>query len=67
VEGDLIAITVNWDATQSLTAWVGQLVKEKGVEQIKSMWLLTTNVPDAQEPQKAWSSVLAGADSFTRP
>jgi Avidin family len=65
--GDLIAFVVNWETPyNSLTAWVGQHTKEDGAEVIKTLWHLTQNVEDADEPTGLWHSILAGADEFRR-
>ena len=65
INGDLIAWTVNWPKS-AITAWVGQLTIEGGTETIKTLWQMTTNVPDAEEPTGLWHSVYAGTDTFTR-
>lgn len=65
--GDLLTFTVNFGRYGSLTSWAGQLTEDaNGSAIIKTMWLLTENVPDAQEPTKMWGSILAGANNFTR-
>lgn len=64
--GDLIAFTVLWTQSGSITSWTGQLVDEAGVETLRTLWHLVTNVPDANEPDKFWMSTWAGADEFTR-
>ncbi len=65
--GDLIAFVVNWGSPySSLTAWVGQHTIENGAEVIKTLWHLTQNVADADEPSGLWHSILAGADEFWR-
>jgi hypothetical protein len=67
VTGDLISFTVNFGKYGSLTAWVGQHTEpEAGQFEIKTLWHLTKNVPDNDEPDDLWSSILAGANSFTR-
>lgn len=65
VNGDLIAFTVLWP-TAAITAWVGQLTSENGVDTIKTLWQMTKNVEDANEPTGLWASINAGADEFTR-
>jgi hypothetical protein len=65
VNGDLIALVVNWP-TAAITAWVGQHVIENGSEAINTLWQMTTNIPDPQEPTGLWKSVLAGTDRFHR-
>lgn len=65
INGDMIAFTVSWP-TAAITAWVGQLTDENGVETIKTLWQMTQNVADANEPKGLWASINAGADSFIR-
>jgi len=65
VNGDLIAFTVNWP-TAAITAWVGQLTVENGVDTIKTLWQMTKNVEDANEATGLWASINAGADNFVR-
>ena len=64
--GDQISFTVNFGKYGSLTSWVGQLTTEDGVEVIKTIWLLSENVSDPDEPKKLWGSVLTGYDNFVR-
>lgn len=65
VNGDLIAFTVNWP-TAAITAWVGQLTTENGVDTIETLWQMTKSVEDANEPTGLWASINAGADEFVR-
>lgn len=65
--GDLITFSANFGRYGSLTSWAGQLTEDaNGSAVIKTLWLLTENVPDAEEPDKLWGSILAGANNFTR-
>jgi Avidin family len=67
VNGDQMSFVVNWGTKYaSLTAWVGQLVSVDGVETIRTLWHLTQNVDEDDEPTGLWHSVLTGADNFTR-
>jgi len=65
VAGDLISFIVLWPGG-SMTAWTGQLVDDEDVPRIKTLWHLVTDIPDAQEPTRLWTSTFAGADEFTR-
>ena len=68
VTGDIITFTVNFGKYGSLTAWAGQHTEvSAGVFEIKTLWHLAKNVPDANEPEELWSAILAGANSFKRP
>ncbi len=67
VQGDLVSFTVNWTPLMSITAWVGQMVDEAaGTPRIVTLWQMTTEVPDDQEPTGLWTSILAGTDTFHR-
>jgi hypothetical protein len=69
--GYVIAFVVAWPRSEetgeaSLTAWVGQFVRERGREVIQTLWHLTEEVDDLGDPLELWRSVTAGADRFTR-
>ena len=65
--GDLITFSANFGRYGSLTSWAGQLTEDaNGSAVLRTLWLLTENVPDAEEPAKLWGSILAGANNFTR-
>jgi hypothetical protein len=66
ISDDQISFTVNFGRYGSLTSWVGQQTRESGTGIIKTLWLLSRNVADDDEPTKLWGSVLAGADDFRR-
>lgn len=65
VAGDLIAFVVVWPGG-SMTAWTGQLVDDENAPRIKTLWHLVTDIPDADEPKRLWTSTFVGADEFTR-
>lgn len=65
VNGDLISFVVKWPSA-SITAWVGQLISEGGREVIVTLWHMTTNTPESEEPTGIWKSVYAGTDRFHR-
>ncbi|RZM28780.1 MAG: avidin [Sphingomonas sp.] len=60
VDGALIAFVVHWNDFQASTAWVGHL--DSGTGSIATLWQMTS----ASEPGAEWSSINAGADTFTR-
>jgi hypothetical protein len=64
--GDLIAFTVLWTQSGSITSWTGQLIEEGGAPKLRTLWHLITNIPDANEADKFWMSTWAGADEFVR-
>lgn len=63
--GDLISFVVNWPSA-AITSWVGQLINENGYDVIQTLWQMTTNIPDANEPTSLWQSIYAGTDRFHR-
>ncbi|MDB5691940.1 MAG: avidin family protein [Alphaproteobacteria bacterium] len=64
--GDLIALTVLWTQSGSITSWTGQLIDDSSAPKLRTLWHLVTNVPDDQEPGEFWMSTWAGADEFVR-
>ncbi|HSI85254.1 MAG: avidin/streptavidin family protein [Candidatus Methylacidiphilales bacterium] len=64
--GDIISFNVNFGRVSALTGWVGQMTRDGEEDIIKTMWLMTTDVPDDQEAQRLWSSFTTGADTFRR-
>ncbi len=63
---DIICFSVIWPASRSITTWSGQVVDDKGVETLKTLWHLIINIDDASEPTGSWAATLAGADQFIR-
>ncbi len=66
VAGDQITFNVDYSAYGSLTTWAGQHTIEDGKEKIITMWYLTQNVKDADEPKKLWRGILSGSSVFHR-
>ena len=66
VNGDQLAFVVSWGEHASLTAWVGQRVGEGDDERLRTLWHLTRDVPDAEEQEDIWSSVINGFAVFRR-
>ena len=65
VSGDLISFLVLWPGG-SMSAWTGQLVDDDIAPRIKTLWHLVTDIADAEEPTRLWTSTFSGADEFTR-
>jgi hypothetical protein len=65
VNGYTIAFVVRWP-TPSITAWVGQLVRERKKDVIATLWQLTSEVENPGDPTELWNSVNSGADIFVR-
>ncbi|MEW6267778.1 MAG: avidin/streptavidin family protein [Thermodesulfobacteriota bacterium] len=67
VAEDVIAFSVNFGTHGTLTSWVGQHTEdERGNAEIRTLWHLARNVPDADEPAKLWGGVWSGCDTFRR-
>lgn len=65
INGDLISFSVNWP-TAAITSWVGQAINDNGYDVIATLWHMTVNISDAQEPTGMWQSVYSGTDRFHR-
>ena len=65
-EGDLIVFCANFGSYGSLTTWAGQHVVENGEEKLLTLWHLARNLVENHEPKQFWSTMLTGANTFTR-
>lgn len=65
INGYTIAFTVRWPVP-SITAWVGQLVRERGRDVLATLWQLTSEVENPGDATELWNSVNCGADTFVR-
>ena len=65
INGDLISFVVNWPSA-AITAWVGQMINDNGYDVIITLWQMTMNVSETDEPTGMWQSILAGTDRFHR-
>jgi Avidin family len=61
----VISFVVTWPSA-SITAWVGQMVRQRGKDVIETLWHLTSQVKDPGDAKELWNSVNSGADSFRR-
>ncbi|AGU53050.1 avidin family protein [Variovorax paradoxus B4] len=65
VRADIVAFAVLWPAhMRSITSWVGQVVDNDGVPELKTLWHLIVDLPDADEAAGLWTTVHTGADVF---
>lgn len=64
IEGDQVTFTVNFKGFGSLTSWTGQISQDDQGSFIRTLWHLTRDVPDAEEDEDMWSSVIAGSAKF---
>jgi hypothetical protein len=64
MEGDQLTFTVNFKGYGSLTSWTGQISEDAGGPFIRTLWHLTRDVPDAEEADDMWSSIIAGSAKF---
>jgi len=63
-EGDQITFTVNFKGYGSLTSWTGQISEDETGPYIRTLWHLTRDVPDTEEADDLWSSIIAGSAVF---
>lgn len=62
---DLISFTVNWGS--EITSWIGHgAFDDDGQPRILTLWQLVKCVPDIEDPETQWKTVMAGADTFFR-
>jgi len=64
IEGDQLTFTVNFKGYGSLTSWTGQMSEDAEGPYIRTLWHLTRDVPDAEEDDDMWSSIIAGSANF---
>lgn len=64
IEGDQLTFTVNFKGYGSLTSWTGQMSEDETGPYIRTLWHLTRDVPDAEENDDLWSSIIAGNATF---
>jgi hypothetical protein len=63
--GDTVAFTVLWPAhMRSITSWVGQVVDTGPGPELKALWQLIVDIPDADEATGLWTTIHSGADTF---
>jgi len=65
-QGDQITFTVNFKGYGSMTSWTGQLTEDTDGPYIRTLWHLTRDVEDLQEPDDLWKSITSGASDFRR-
>ncbi|HEY0856812.1 MAG TPA: avidin/streptavidin family protein [Albitalea sp.] len=65
VSGDVVAFSVLWPShVRSITSWVGQVVEVNGAPELRTLWHLVADIPDADESTGLWATVHSGADTF---
>lgn len=64
IEGDQVTFTVNFKGYGSLTSWTGQISEDADGPYLRTLWHLTRDVPDAEEEDDLWSSIIAGNATF---
>lgn len=63
-EGDQVTFTVNFKGYGSLTSWTGQMSEDAEGVYLRTLWHLTRDVPDIEEDDDLWSSIIAGNATF---
>lgn len=64
--GDQIVFAVDFSQYGSMTAWAGQHITLSGQEQIRTLWHLSDQIPDEDEPAQLWRGIISGASTFVR-
>ncbi len=65
VSGDVVAFSVLWPShVRSITSWVGQVVEVNGAPELRTLWHMVADIPDAEEATGLWATVHSGADTF---
>jgi hypothetical protein len=63
--GDIVAFSVLWPTPmRSITSWVGQVVDAGSGPELKTLWHLIVDIPDADEARGLWTTVHTGSDTF---
>lgn len=66
VSNDVVAFSVNFGKYGSLTTWTGQAAGAAGAESITTLWHMSVDVPEPNEPKNLWRAIWAGTDTFRR-
>lgn len=62
---DVIAFCVNFIEHASVTAWVGQVVQEKGKPVFNTLWHMSVEMGKIDsKDDRTWKSILSGSDKF---
>ena len=64
IQGDQITFTVTFKGYGSMTSWTGQMSEDAQGVYIRTLWHLTRDVEDENEPKDMWSSITSGASDF---
>ena len=64
VTGDVVGFTVRFDPPGSITAWSGQVGEEADGPYLRTLWHLSRDVPDPDEADRLWESVISGFATF---
>lgn len=66
VAGELITLSAEFAAHDSVTGWVGHRVVEDGEERIETLWHMAVVVPGQRPDDSRWKGIWSGADVFHR-
>ena len=64
VTGDVVGFTVVFDPPGSVTAWSGQVGTDADGDYLRTLWHLSRDVGEADEPDRLWESVISGFATF---
>ncbi|MEL7232768.1 MAG: avidin/streptavidin family protein, partial [Pseudomonadota bacterium] len=64
IVGDVVGFSVRFDPPGSITSWSGQISEDAEGPYLRTLWNLSRNVPDPEEPDRLWESVISGYAVF---
>ena len=64
VTGDVVGFAVKFDPPGSVTAWSGQVGEDVAGRYLRTLWHLSRDVPEAEEDDRLWESVISGFATF---
>lgn len=65
-QGDAVAFSVSFTGFGSITSWSGQLSEDDRGTFIRTLWLYTKDIPDAEEADDLWKTINTGFATFRR-
>ena len=64
ITGYVVGFSVRFDPPGSITSWSGQISEDAEGPYLRTLWNLSRNVPDSEEPDRLWESVISGYAVF---
>jgi hypothetical protein len=64
ITGDVVGFSVRFDPPGSVTTWSGQISQDSTGPYLRTLWNLSRDVPEAEEDDRLWESVISGYAVF---